>query len=303
VTVPPEAAGVEGSSVYLKAGEKIKLEDLLYALMLSSANDAAAAIAISVSGSIDAFAELMNAKARELGLENTHFENPHGLDVEEHYTTAYELAKIAAYALENEMFAKIVSTVKHIVPASEGGYARALVNHNRLLREYDDIIGVKTGFTKKCGRTLVSAARRGGVTLVCVTLCDGDDWRDHRAILDYGFSEQSALQFLRLDKISRLYAAEYCHKSGYDAAGVSEYVDTLVSTSSGKRGRAAANADDKDENKHRNIKFSVGDIRFLFTSIENAVRLAKKAGFTVTDEKDEDDNGYNIHIRVDKNKN
>ena len=187
VTVPPGAVGVEGSSIYLKAGEKITLEDLLYALMLGSANDAAAAIAIAVSGSIDAFAELMNEKARELGLKRTHFENPHGLDGEAHYTTAYELAKIASYALKNEVFARIVSTVKHTIPASEGGYARTLVNHNRLLREYEDIIGVKTGFTKKCGRTLVSAARKGGVTLICVTLCDGDDWRDHRAMLDRGF--------------------------------------------------------------------------------------------------------------------
>lgn len=187
VTVPREAVGIEGSSVYLKEGERITLENLLYAMMLQSANDAAAAIAIAVSGSIEAFAELMNAKAAELGLCDTHFENPHGLDGKEHYTTAYELAKIAAYALENEVFARIVSTVKYTIPATELSPARTLVNHNRLLRENDDIIGVKTGYTKKCGRTLVSAARRDGITLVCVTLCDGDDWRDHRALLDYGF--------------------------------------------------------------------------------------------------------------------
>ncbi len=187
VTVPRAAVGIEGSSVYLREGEKITLENLLYALMLQSANDAAAAIAIAVSGSIEAFAELMNAKAAELGLSDTHFENPHGLDGEAHYTTAYELAKISAYALKNETFSSIVSTVKHTIPAQDEAPARTLVNHNRLLREYDDIIGVKTGFTKKCGRTLVSAAKQGGVTLVCVTLCDGDDWRDHRAMLDYGF--------------------------------------------------------------------------------------------------------------------
>jgi D-alanyl-D-alanine carboxypeptidase len=187
VTVPREAVGIEGSSVYLREGERITLENLLYAMMLQSANDAAAAIAIAVSGSIEAFAELMNAKAAELGLCDTHFENPHGLDGKEHYTTAYELAKIAAYALENEAFARIVSTVKYTIPSTEESSARSLVNHNRLLRENDDIIGVKTGYTKKCGRTLVSAARRDGITLVCVTLCDGDDWRDHRALLDYGF--------------------------------------------------------------------------------------------------------------------
>jgi D-alanyl-D-alanine carboxypeptidase len=129
----------------------------------------------------------MNTKAAELGLCDTHFENPHGLDGEEHYTTAFELAKIAAYALRNETFARIASTVKHTIPASELAPARTLVNHNRLLREHKDVIGVKTGFTKKCGRTLVSAAKRDGVTLVAVTLCDGDDWRDHRAMLDKGF--------------------------------------------------------------------------------------------------------------------
>ena len=109
-------------------------------------------------------------------------------DDENHYTTAYELAKIAAYALENETFAEIVSTEKKLIPLHNSSASRLLVNHNRLLRQYDDIIGVKTGFTKKCGRTLVSAAERDGVRLICVTLNDGDDWRDHRALLDYGFS-------------------------------------------------------------------------------------------------------------------
>lgn len=187
VTVPAQAAGVEGSSVYLKAGEKITLEALLYALMLQSANDAAETIAYAVGGSIEGFADMMNAKAAELGLKDTHFENPHGLDGEEHYTTAYELALIAAYALKNRTFADIVSTEKKMIPANGEIPARFLVNHNRLLRTFDDVIGVKTGFTKRCGRTLVSAARRDGVTLVCVTLDDGNDWQDHRAMLDYGF--------------------------------------------------------------------------------------------------------------------
>ena len=202
VTVPRGAVGVEGSSVYLKEGERITLENLLYALMLQSANDAAAAIAIAVSGSIESFSGLMNAKAAELGLCDTHFENPHGLDGAAHYTTAYELAKIAAYALKNETFARIASTVKHTIPASEASPARTLVNHNRLLREYSDIIGVKTGYTKKCGRTLVSAARREGVTLVAVTLCDGDDWRDHRAMLDRGFELYESETLCRTGELS-----------------------------------------------------------------------------------------------------
>lgn len=188
VTVSPAAVNVEGSSVYLYAGEKITMENLLFALMLQSANDAAAAIAIETAGSIEAFADMMNEKAHKLGLHDTHFENPHGLDDAEHYTTAKELALITAEALKNPEFAKIVSTKKKAITLHDGTATRLLVNHNRLLRSYGDIIGVKTGFTKKCGRTLVSAAERDGVTLICVTLCDGNDWHDHRELLDYGFS-------------------------------------------------------------------------------------------------------------------
>ncbi len=188
VIVAPEACGVEGSSVYLFPEEEITMETLLYALMLQSANDAAEAIAYAVSGSIEAFVELMNEKADALGLSATHFDNPHGLDGETHYTTAYELAKIAAAALENETFREIVGTEKKAIPLHNGEATRLLVNHNRLVREYDDIIGVKTGYTRACGRTLVSAAEQNGVTLICVTLDDGNDWVDHRALLDYGFS-------------------------------------------------------------------------------------------------------------------
>ena len=188
VSVDPRACGVEGSSVYLFENEKITMETLLYALMLQSANDAAAAIAYEIAGGIEEFAGMMNERADMLGLTATHFENPHGLDGNTHYTTAYELALIAAEALENEVFAEIVSTEKKAVALHNGTATRLLVNHNRLLREYDDIIGVKTGFTKKCGRTLVSAAEQDGIRLICVTLNDGNDWTDHRALLDYGFS-------------------------------------------------------------------------------------------------------------------
>lgn len=187
VKVDSRAVGVEGSSVYLRAGETLPLSDLLYSMMLSSANDAAAAIAYAVAGDIDAFAGMMNGKAASLGLADTHFDNPHGLDGDTHYTTAYELALIARAALGNAEFAKIVATKTVSVRFSDGELSRTLRNHNRLLFEYSDIIGVKTGFTKKCGRTLVSAAERDGVRLICVTLCDGDDWNDHRKLLDAGF--------------------------------------------------------------------------------------------------------------------
>lgn len=186
ITVDERSVGVEGSSVYLKKGEKLTLENLLYALLLQSANDAATAIAVKVGGSVEGFADMMNKKAAELGLCDTHFSNPHGLDDENHYTTALELAKIAAAALKNPQFKKIVSTYKAEIPNE--GCQRILVNHNRLLREYDGCIGVKTGFTRRCGRCLVSAASRDGLTLIAVTLSAPDDWNDHKKMLDYGFS-------------------------------------------------------------------------------------------------------------------
>ncbi len=185
VCVSPDAVGVEGSSVYLTKNEKLTMSDLVYALMLESANDAAAAIAIEISGSVAEFAELMNARAQKIGCDNTHFDNPHGLDGDTHYTTARDLAKIAAEALSNDIFREVVSTERHTIPL-EGGGVRLLINHNRLLREIDSVIGVKTGFTKKSGRCLVTAAEKDGVTVVAVTLSDPDDWRDHRALLSHG---------------------------------------------------------------------------------------------------------------------
>ncbi len=187
VTVPKGAVGVEGSSVYLVENERLTVEELLYALMLESANDAATALAILTAGSVENFAVLMNRKAEALGLTNTAFENPHGLDGEGHYTTARDLAVLTAYALQNETFRAIVSTYKRTIPLNGDQGTRVLVNHNRLLRSYEGCIGVKTGFTKRSGRCLVTAAERDGVTLVAVTLNASDDWNDHRRMLDYGF--------------------------------------------------------------------------------------------------------------------
>jgi D-alanyl-D-alanine carboxypeptidase len=147
VTIPKEAVGIEGSSVYLTEGEVFTLEELLCCTLLESANDAATAVAIAVGGSIEEFAALMNEKCEELGLTDTHFTNPHGLDHDEHYTTARELGVIAAAALENEALKKIFSTYKMRVSAPEGG-DRLLINHNRLLKSIEGCIGVKTGYTK-----------------------------------------------------------------------------------------------------------------------------------------------------------
>ena len=187
VKITSESVGVEGSSIYLCEGEMLTLEQLLYALLLESANDAASAIAVAVSGSVEEFADRMNRKAAELGLTDTHFINPHGLDAEGHYTTAYELAVITRAALENETFRTICATERKTIPLHGTEGVRLLLNHNKLLDSYEGCIGVKTGFTKKTGRCLVSAAERDGVTLIGVTLNAPDDWRDHSAMLDYGF--------------------------------------------------------------------------------------------------------------------
>lgn len=172
----------EGSSMYLKPGDQLRLEELLYGLMLVSGNDAALAVAHCVSGSVEDFVDLMNDTARRLGMEHSHFANPNGLDAEGHYASAQDMAVLAAYALKNQDFRRIVSTDSITIGE------RYLKNHNKLLRLCEGCIGVKTGFTKAAGRTLVSAAEREGMTLVCVTLNDGNDWNDHMALFDYGFA-------------------------------------------------------------------------------------------------------------------
>lgn len=188
VTVSYAAQSVEGSSIWLKAGEKLTLENLLYGLMLNSGNDAATAIAEHIGGSVPKFVEMMNEKVREMGLKNTSFDNPHGLDSDKHYTTAYDLAQITREAMKNPKFAEIVATKTKKIPRDDMEWGRSLKNHNRLLFSYEGANGVKTGFTKISGRTLVSAAKRNGIQLIAVTLNASDDWDDHAQMLDYGFS-------------------------------------------------------------------------------------------------------------------
>lgn len=183
--IPKEAVGIEGSSMYLKEGEVLTIQELLYGLMLSSGNDAAVALAIYCGGTVEGFAELMNDKARLLGMTGTHFENPNGLDSPGHYSTARDLAKLASYAMQNPIFAKTVST-KTVTIGS-----RCLKNHNRLLWQVEGAEGVKTGYTKSAGRILVSSATRNDRRLIAVTIHDPDDWSDHAALLEKGFSDYS----------------------------------------------------------------------------------------------------------------
>lgn len=182
ITVAPQWVGVEGSSIYLREGETLTLETLLYGMLLRSGNDAALAVAEVCAGSVEDFAAQMNQKAQALGMADSHFVNPNGLNDEQHFSSAYDMALLARACLENETLREMVST-KSI--ALEG---RSFTNHNKLLWQYEGCIGLKTGYTEKAGRTLVSAAERDGMTLICVTLSDPNDWADHTALFDWGFS-------------------------------------------------------------------------------------------------------------------
>ena len=192
VEVSKKAASTGGSRLGLHTGDKITVSDLLYGLMLCSGNDAAVALAEYISGSIDEFANLMNSKAAELNLTNTHFVTPHGLDEEEHYTTAYELAILTNYALENKTFAKIVGTKNYTVTIN--GYSKSLSNTNELLGALDGIYGVKTGFTNGANRCLVTACKRGDLDVICIVLgCDTkkDRTRDSVKLINYVFNNFS----------------------------------------------------------------------------------------------------------------
>lgn len=181
VTIKKDYTNIEGSSLYLREGEIFTVQELLYGLMLASGNDAAVALAYHTAGGIEQFAELMNDKAHELGLKNTSFKNPHGLDEDGHYSTAKDLSVIARYAMQNEDFREIVSTKSAVI------HERVLVNHNKLLWKYDGAAGIKTGYTMQSGRSLVSFAERDGTSFIIVTINDRDDWDDHMALFNWGF--------------------------------------------------------------------------------------------------------------------
>lgn len=189
-TIDPTAVGTEGTSAYLQKGDTLTVENALYALLLQSANDVAVGLAIEVSGSIEKFASVMNQKAKELELSDTSFANPSGLPNDNHYTTAYDLARLGAVCLDNADFARIVSTKS--ITVSISGKDRTFVNHNRLLSLYEGAIGIKTGFTKESGRCLVGACKKDGVTVVTVTLSAPNDWKDHSSMFDYAFSQYSS---------------------------------------------------------------------------------------------------------------
>ena len=193
-TVDSNAIMVEGSSMGLQKGDRVTLRTLCYGMLLSSGNDAANAAAVRVGGSIEGFCRLMNERAKEMGLVNTSFQTPSGLDDEKHHTTAKELATVTWYAMKNDDFKNICNRVTASVEFGNPPYKRTLYNHNRLLRTYEGTIGVKTGFTKKSGRCLVSAAERNGVGLISVTLNAPNDWSDHTKLYNEYFDSLAKLE-------------------------------------------------------------------------------------------------------------
>ncbi len=191
ITITPEMYA-EGSSMYLADGETVTLTELVGGMLMVSGNDAANAVAMTLGGSREGFADMMNEKAYELGLSDTHFVTPSGLDADGHFTTARDLARLMAYCMENEAFAEIDRsssiTVHFLSPA---GKTQTYYNENKLLNLYEYCVAGKTGFTDKAGRTLVSCAEKDGIRLAAVTLNDGDDWNDHISLFDYGFGRLS----------------------------------------------------------------------------------------------------------------
>ncbi|WP_172674135.1 D-alanyl-D-alanine carboxypeptidase family protein [Syntrophomonas palmitatica] len=187
VKISSNAAGTPESSIWLEAGEKLTRLQLLYALMLNSGNDAAVALAESTAGSVDNFVKLMNRRAGQLGMKDSNFINPHGLDASGHYTSAYDLGVLSRKAMQNSLFRQVVSTKTYNIPWAGNDYDRLLINHNKLLWKYDYAIGIKTGYTTKSGNCLVGAAQKGDFTLIAVTLDSSSTYQDMAQMFDYGF--------------------------------------------------------------------------------------------------------------------
>lgn len=200
VAIPNEAVGIEGSSIYLKKGDKMSVKDLLYGLMLRSGNDSSVALAIHTAGSVSKFVELMNSKAKTLGLKNTKFQNPHGLSEKEHYVSAYDLAIITAEAFKNETFKQIVSTKMHVVKGENEEENRYFANKNRILYNYEGANGVKTGYTMEAGRCLVASSERNGMQVIAVALNYYDYFDLCASLMDYAHSNYRMEKLLDVDK-------------------------------------------------------------------------------------------------------
>ena len=225
VTVPDIAVGVEGSSIYLRKGEHLTVKELLYGLMLRSGNDAAVTLAVNTSGSVEAFADKMNEKARSLGLTDTNFVNPHGLSAKDHYTSAYDLAVIAATALRNPVFREIVSTKFITVESRDGGETRYFANKNKILYNYEGATGVKTGYTTEAGRCLIASSVRNGMEVVAVALNHYNYFDLCSSLMDYAHENYVLEKVLDKDTVY----AEVKVKKNYRVKSAELYVTNSYS--------------------------------------------------------------------------
>ena len=201
VIIGEEIDKAYGSGIYIRKGEELTLRDLVYGLMLRSGNDAALSIAYYVGGSVDNFVVMMNKKAKEIGMKNTEFNNPSGLDEEKgNYSTAYDMAKLASYAIKNDEFKKITATKKYKLKTNMNTYI--WTNKNKMLTMYKYSTGGKTGYTEIAKRTLVSYASKDNTNLVVVTLNDGNDWNDHKELFEYGFNNYKNYTLIKKGKIN-----------------------------------------------------------------------------------------------------
>ena len=194
VVIKKEYVGIEGSSLYLEEGEELSIKELLYGLMLRSGNDCAQALAIECCGNVKEIAKLMNATAKKIGAKNSNFVNPHGLHDDNHFTTAYDLALISSYAIKNSIFKEIVSTKKITIPCTTKDYSRVLINKNKMLTKFNGANGIKTGYTKRAGRCLVTSCNRNGMELVCVVLNCPQMWEVSASLLESSYSNYSMVK-------------------------------------------------------------------------------------------------------------
>lgn len=201
ITISKETVGVEGSSIYLMAGEQLTVKDLLYGLMLRSGNDCAETLAVYCCGNINSFSEKMNDKAKEIGTINSNFTNPHGLHDDNHYTTAYDLALISSYAMKNEVFREIVSTKSIVIKNKDKNYARKLINKNKMLTRYDGATGIKTGYTKKAGRCLVTSCNKNGMELISVVLNCQPMFERSTELMNYAYDNFNMYKLIESDNI------------------------------------------------------------------------------------------------------
>ncbi len=230
VTITKDTVGVEGSSIYLEAGEILTVKELLYGLMLRSGNDCAETLAKACSTRIENFAELMNETAKKIGATNSNFVNPHGLHDDNHYTTAFDLALISCYAIKNPIFKEIVSTKKITIPFTTRGYDRVLINKNKMLSEFEGATGIKTGFTKKAGRCLVTSCYRDGLELVCVVLNCPPMFERSKNLLSQSFSNFKNYKLVESDHVIK-----FIRVNGGDKCGVYVKKDIILPLTENER--------------------------------------------------------------------